>query len=90
MNILSVHNQTSIEYAFSLSPQELFGSVVQGYENDTLMAGILIGPFSYDGSLRHLWMMWRRNNAESFILVISKTQFYFLIFGATLGYLVLL
>ena len=48
------------EHAFSLSPQELFGSVVRRYENDTLAAG-LIWPFNHDGSFRRLWMTWRRD-----------------------------
>ena len=53
-----------------LAPQELFGGVIQGYENDTLAAGF-VGPFSYDGSFRRLWMTWRRNTAGSFILPVN-------------------
>ena len=36
-------------------------------ENDILAADFF-GPFSYDGLFRRLWMTWRRNTAESFIL----------------------
>ncbi|KAF8805988.1 amine oxidase catalytic domain-containing protein [Phlegmacium glaucopus] len=50
--------------------EELFGGVVRGYENDTLAAGF-VGPFSYDGSYRRIWMTWRRNTAGSFILPVN-------------------
>ena len=30
-----------------------------------------IETFSYNGSFRRLWMTWRRNNAESFILLVD-------------------
>ena len=56
-------------YAYSF-PQELFGGVIRGYENDTLLAGFT-GPFSYDGSFRRLWMTWRRNVAGSYLLPVS-------------------
>ena len=55
--------------AYSL-PQELFGGVIRGYENDTLVAGFT-GPFSYDGSFRRLWMTWRRNVAGSYLLPVN-------------------
>ena len=56
-------------YTYSL-PQELFGGVIRGYENDTLVAGFT-GPFSYDGSFRRLWMTWRRNVAGSYLLPVN-------------------
>ena len=34
------------------------------------MAGF-VGPFSYDGSFRRLWMTWKRNTAGSFILPVN-------------------
>ena len=52
------------------STQELFGGVVRGYENDTLIAGPT-GPFGYDGSFRRVWITWRRNTAGSFILPVD-------------------
>ena len=57
------------KYTYSL-PQELFGGVIRGYENDTLVAGFT-GPFSYDGSFRRLWMTWRRNVAGSYLLPVN-------------------
>ena len=48
MRWVSMHS--SVLYSlYSLSPQQLFGSVVRGCGNDTLAAGF-IGSFSYDGS----------------------------------------
>jgi hypothetical protein len=65
---VSMHSSVQVLYLLSsLSPQELFGGVVRGYENDTLAAGF-IGPFSYDGSFRCLWVTWR---SESFILPVN-------------------
>ena len=47
MRWVSMHS--SVLYSlYSLSPQQLLGSVVRGYGNDTLAAGF-IGSFSYDG-----------------------------------------
>ena len=67
---VSMHSRVNYLLNSSLSPQELFGVVVRRYENDTFMAGF-IGPFSYDGSFRGLWMTWRRNTAGSY----SSSQF---------------
>ena len=33
-----------------------------------------IGPFSYNGSFRRLWMTWRRNNVGSFIQFLQLYQ----------------
>ena len=56
-------------YTYSL-PQELFGGVIRGYQNDTLVASFT-GPFSYDGSFRRLWMSWRRNAAGLYLLPVN-------------------
>ena len=67
--VMEVCSSSGINYTYSF-PQELFGGVIRGYENDTLVAGFT-GPFSYDGSFRRLWMTWRRNFAGSYLLPVN-------------------
>ncbi|KAF8815578.1 amine oxidase catalytic domain-containing protein [Phlegmacium glaucopus] len=50
--------------------KELFGGIVQGYQNDTLVASA-VGPFSYDGSSRRFWMTWTRNTGGTFLLPVN-------------------
>ncbi|EJF56720.1 amine oxidase catalytic domain-containing protein [Dichomitus squalens LYAD-421 SS1] len=40
--------------------QDLFGGVVRGLPNDTIVGG-MAAPFSFDGSFRRGWISWRRN-----------------------------
>ncbi|OBZ78393.1 Amiloride-sensitive amine oxidase [copper-containing] [Grifola frondosa] len=40
--------------------KELFGGVALGHPNDTLV-GVVMAPFSFDGSFRRGWVSWRRN-----------------------------
>ena len=69
--VMEVSMRSSVFYIYTYSlPQELFGGVIRGYENDTLVAGFT-GPFSYDGSFRRLWITWRRNAAGSYVLPVN-------------------
>ncbi|KAF8426785.1 copper amine oxidase [Boletus edulis BED1] len=54
--------------------KELFGGQAAGLPNDTLVAGGA-GPFSYDGSFRHLWLSWCRSISGPFLHPLNFFQY---------------
>ncbi|PPR06108.1 hypothetical protein CVT26_005335 [Gymnopilus dilepis] len=54
--------------------EELFGGTMRGLPNDTLGMG-MVGPFSFDGNFRRLWMTWRRNVAGSWLNPVNFYQY---------------
>ncbi|KAI0034736.1 amine oxidase catalytic domain-containing protein [Vararia minispora EC-137] len=54
--------------------QELFGGVVLGRPNDTLVAGFN-APMSFDGSFRRTWINWRRNVPAPWLHAIAFWQY---------------
>ena len=50
--------------------QDLFGGVVRGLPNDTIVGG-MSAPFSFDGSFRRGWISWRRNVAGTWLHPIN-------------------
>ncbi|KAF8887254.1 copper amine oxidase [Gymnopilus junonius] len=54
--------------------EDLFGASMRGQPNDTLSAG-MVGPYSFDGSFRRLWVTWRRNGAGTWLMPVNFYQY---------------